>query len=106
MVSPAFAAAPAPFVRSVTTSLVGALPPIFGIFGCSCAFVGLAAAHGSGGGVLADGVGAGVVPALALFLSEPPERFNASSTIPTITATVPSTAPRMVLRRRCLARRS
>src|SRR3954454_16681015 len=97
---------------SLTTSFVGALPvtsemlgwPFAGGFGLIGAhFVGAA-----GGGVgLVDAVedGAGVVPALALVLSELlPDRCTASRMMPTITTTVPTDAPMMVLRRRCLAR--
>src|SRR3954449_7250528 len=95
------------------TSLVGALPVTSGLLGWPFAGgFGLIGAHfvgAAGGGVaLVDTVGVGVVDGAraVVFLSSEPERFTASRMIPTMTTTVPTDAPMMVLRRRCLARRS
>src|SRR3954451_3399222 len=112
-VSPFFAARPLPTLTSLTTSLVGALPVTSGTLGWPFAGgVGLIGAHlvgAAGGGVglvEAVRVGVGEGARAVVFLLSEPERFTASRMMPTMTTTVPTDAPMMVLRRRCLARRS
>src|SRR5690242_13557070 len=96
---------------SLTTNVVGALPvtggtvgsPFAGGFGVIGAhFVGAAGGGAEDAGVV--GVGVELAAATADLLPDPPTRVTTSAMRPPTTASVPNTAPRMVLRRRRLAR--